>query len=179
MCDFIFNDSLRVLRGKKLTSPDGLQGRAATCSDRHIPARRPWADRAPGGSPAHSACQLLLQVLSGRVAFHAGIGGQDHFLDHSQADAIHQLVDAQIIRADALDGRKHSMQYMIFAGETLCFFEHQYIQRFFHHAQTGAVTLGGVADLALLLVGKGNVETFLAQRDPGFQPSSASARFLE
>jgi hypothetical protein len=55
--------------------------------DRRIPDRRRRAGRAQAGHLYAQRLQLLTEIQRGRVAFHAGIGGKDHFLDATICDA--------------------------------------------------------------------------------------------
>ena len=58
-----------------------------------------------------------------------------------------QLLDLQIIRPDAFDGRQDSLQDVIFALESAGALQRQHIQGFFDHADQAAIAPGRFADL--------------------------------
>ena len=75
--------------------------------------------------------QLSLQILRGRIPFHAGIGGEDNFLHSPTRNTGHQLLDLQVIGANAFDGRQDSLQDMILTVKASRAFKRKNIQGFF------------------------------------------------
>ena len=59
--------------------------------------------------------QLRLQILRGRIAFHAGVGGEDDLPHPPAGNSRHQLFDLQVVGTNAFDGGQHALQDMILA----------------------------------------------------------------
>ena len=133
---------------------------------RSPPTGRPRARRV---TRTPRACRRGMEVLRRGLPLHGRVGRQDDFLHTAALDAFQQRLDLQIIRTDAFDGREHSLQHVVFPFICTDAFERQHIQRFFHHADHRAIPLAALADLAALTPGGGDIETFLAESDPGLE----------
>src|SRR6266496_750890 len=71
------------------------------------------AHREPTRDPRDAHTELLHRARDehrGRVAFDVGVGREDDFGDALVGNASEQLLDAQLLRPDALDGRDRALQ---------------------------------------------------------------------
>jgi len=105
----------------------------------------------------------LVEKISCGIAFHAGVGGEYHFLHIAPAQALQEGRQLDVIRPDALDGREQPMQDVVFAVITAGALEGDDIHRLFDYADHSPIPIGVSAYFAYPAVRLGNVEALFAK----------------
>ena len=113
------------------------------------------ADRNAVGKARDFNAERLEQardIHRGRFALGVRIGREDDLLGALVGDALHQLADADVIRADMTHRRERAVKHMVQAAVLLCALEGDHVARVCHDADGLLVARLVRADRALLAV---------------------------
>ena len=86
--------------------------------------------------------QLLREIGCGGLAFDRGIGCEDNFVNVARLDAADQVVDPQLLGADAVQGGERSVQDVIGTVEVFGFLDCGDVGGLFDHADEALVAGG-------------------------------------
>ena len=124
------------------------------------------ADGQPARDSRHEHAERLQQtreIHRGRFAFDVGIGREDDLVDTVLLDTREQLLDAQLLGADAFDRRDRTLQHVVATLELTGALDRDDVARLLDDAQhrgVAAIVAAVRAELAL-----GDVEALPAPRD--------------
>ena len=96
--------------------------------------------------------EQLEEVMSGGLAFVAGVGGNDDLLHLLLIDALQQLPNADVIGPDGVEGGQHPLQNVIASLEGPGLFDGQEIGRALDHTELSRLPAGVGADGAELTI---------------------------
>ena len=117
---------------------------------RSPPTGSPLARRVTRTRSRRRSCEVRRRRLAGRVR----VRGEDD-LDHSVAlDAVHELVDPQVLGLDAVERRERAAEHVVEAAELRRPLERDDVDRLLDDADRGAVAPRVEADCAQLLLGE-------------------------
>ena len=85
------------------------------------------------------AAELAGKIGGRGFAFDGGIGGEDDLVGLAVLDALHQIRNAQLLRAHAVDGRDGSVQHVIDAVVRARLLDGSDVRGFFHDANQALV----------------------------------------
>src|ERR1035437_1316974 len=123
-------------------------------------------DRQPGGQTCdlqvHGA-QQAGQIGGRRLTLEVGVGGDDDLADVNIGQPGQQLLDPQVVRADALDRADRSTEHVVTPSELAGPFDGHDVLGLFDDADTGQVATRVQADTALF--GFGDVAADAAEAD--------------
>src|SRR6266511_4224511 len=97
--------------------------------------------------------QQPAQIRRGGLALEVRVGGQDDLGDLPAGQPLHQLLDPQLVRPDALDGRDRPAQHVVPAAELPGALDRHHVLGLLDHADRGEVAARVPADPALRLLG--------------------------
>ncbi len=124
-------------------------------------------------------------VPGGGIPLYGGVGGEDQLLDVFILQPPLQDLQAQLLRAYAVQRRQVPHQHEVAAGELAGLLDGGHVRRALHHAEQAVLLALGIgADLAAIILGKGAAMaavTDLGQRptEQLGQPQAAAALALE
>src|SRR5690606_5715507 len=101
-----------------------------------------------------AAFGFFSDIVGGGFTFRGGIGSENQLFRSALCEALVELVNADLLRADAINGRQVPQQNEVFAVEVARLFDGKDICRRFHHTERTVATLLAAADVALTLLGK-------------------------
>jgi len=130
-----------------------------------------------GGQAADLEAQRLgeaADVERGRVALDIGVQGQDQLLHPVQAGE--QLLHAQLLGADALQGREHAQQHVVTAAELAAGLDHVHVAGVLDDAEDRLVPARVLAVAAALAFGQ--IAAVGAKTDFGMQGVEIAAQVL-
>src|SRR5215470_12622696 len=119
--------------------------------------------RGPGHPQAHSLDQPSDKGRRG-LAFEVGIGGDYQFCHRSVGEPRHQLLDPQLVRADAVDRADRAAEHVVTAAELADLLHRRHVLGLFHDADHRGVAPRVEADPAF--VGLGHVAAGPAEPHP-------------
>src|SRR3712207_2755867 len=105
------------------------------------------------GHPDSQVGQEPGQVRRGRLALEVRIGGEDDLGDGSVGQPGHELLDPELIRADALDRGDRSAEDVVATAELAGALDRDHVLGLLHHADDRRVSPRVTADPAGLLLG--------------------------
>src|SRR6266511_3439385 len=143
-CAAMSRTVIRKLRTwSAICSANWLRSSAPVCNARSAMSVVSLIDRSsPFKRP--SECGLVLEVR---------VGGQDDLGDLPAGQPLHQLLDPQLVRPDALDGRDRPAQHVVPAAELPGALDRHHVLGLLDHADRGEVAARVPADPALRLLG--------------------------
>src|SRR3954454_19417188 len=90
------------------------------------------------------------EVRRGGLALEVRIGREDHLADRAVGEPDHELADAQLVGADAVDRRDGAAQHVVAAAELAGPLDRDDVLVLLHHADDGGVAARVAADAAQL-----------------------------
>ena len=114
-------------------------------------------------SDADAATQAIGEKVRGCLARHVRVGREHDFLYPVSLDPAQQLVDAQMLRLDAVDRRQRAAEHVVQAAELVGAFERDQVGRMLDDADQRMVAARVEADRADLILGQ--VAALLAEAD--------------
>ncbi len=108
--------------------------------------------RAKPGNPHVHAGQQLLNVGGGDLALHRRIGRQNHLAHPALPHPLHQAVQPQCLRADAVQRRQLAAEHVVTAPEVGRAIDHAHRRGLLHHADHSGISPGIAADGAGLVL---------------------------
>jgi len=118
-----------------------------------------------GGDAEGRVGEPFLDVVDGGVALDGGTEGEDEFLDAAVVDALQQVLDVELLRADAVERRDDAAEYVVGAVVLLGALDGDDIADVLDHADDLPSAEGAGADGAG--VGVGDVVAVAAEADVG------------
>lgn len=112
------------------------------------PAGKPWAIR---DGHLRNFLEQPGEILCRCLALHVRAKGEDDLLCLSVADALHETVDGQILRADVVERCKSAAERVVAPAKDSCALQRQDIGGLFDHAQGTVRARLVAADLAAFL----------------------------
>src|SRR3712207_768773 len=116
-----------------------------------VPTHRK-STREPGHTQPH-ADQEPGEVRRGGLALQVGVGGQDDLGHRAGREPGHELLDAELVGADVVDGRDRPAEHVVAALELARPLDRDDVLGLLHHADDGRVAPRVPADAAGLLLG--------------------------